>query len=807
MIKAVYGESVYFMLRAIAATCTNTIDVIECNTQVNATQISEQVKNNPVILPWCTVAYDLDPENRTFQIHGKGGQIYTHTFDMLNTMPGDLHVKIGLFAATQEEIATLEKTIISFFAEPKELTVTDFPGYNGSFITKLGINPKEETERKVFPSKADSGRQVYRTQINLIANRCVVPYLSVSQERIDGDINLQYQLIDRLYSLNVIYHFYCQFLDRADNFTADQLSYIRASINSIPAARGKIKAATHIPEAYNNMEYSKFLLAVMDSKNTSAADAVEKIRHTRNHTNTLHPAVRKQLIKDVKQALDIEQAIMEHTDTIRKLRTLRFEEVPPAPIQPEREDFTDYALQFPESHQQERERRKQTAALATEFNGFMGMRFPSPKESTLSERGEELYRNACVEYERNRKAYYETILPDYEKRKAEWEARRTECVEIIGLQLEEVQRQRLPHYEEIGFLPQIFQNLSSVSKVHQQLSTTNLPIQQILRDVDLLNARPGQIDALKMALELTAQIAEVKKQIDSVSAQSYAQRPTEPVKQDVPAPVYPAVKANAQFFTKENMAKSLFMGGPLGYYFTGHQDKIKEEEERIRNSPEYRQQCAAIDEEYRRKVALVEEQYRANLKQYHETILPLYEKGFSEWSRLHHNELASLKAELDRLEKELAAHYEVTKIVPVQYRGINALRYIHDVMSSSNYSIVQAIQNYDMAVQRQIEQQRFEEERRRADAAEYAAAAADRAEHASSDSYSYSSGGSYGGGIINSAIRRSKENQRRDREMRGEMYRQERMKKDYYNTPKCQRYGLSGKKSCAGCPIAHMCRH
>lgn len=109
MIKAVYGESVYFMLRAIAATCTNTIDVIECNTQVNATQISEQVKNNPVILPWCTVAYDLDPENRTFQIHGKGGQIYTHTFDMLNTMPGDLHVKIGLFAATQEEIATLEK--------------------------------------------------------------------------------------------------------------------------------------------------------------------------------------------------------------------------------------------------------------------------------------------------------------------------------------------------------------------------------------------------------------------------------------------------------------------------------------------------------------------------------------------------------------------------------------------------------------------------------------------------------------------------------------------------------------------------
>lgn len=62
-------------------------------------------------------------------------------------------------------------------------------------------------------------------------------------------------------------------------------------------------------------------------------------------------------------------------------------------------------------------------------------------------------------------------------------------------------------------------------------------------------------------------------------------------------------------------------------------------------------------------------------------------------------------------------------------------------------------------------------------------------------------------GIINSAIRRSQENAQRDREMREEMRRQEHMKKDYYNTHKCQRFGLHGKSSCAGCPIAHMCKH
>jgi len=62
-------------------------------------------------------------------------------------------------------------------------------------------------------------------------------------------------------------------------------------------------------------------------------------------------------------------------------------------------------------------------------------------------------------------------------------------------------------------------------------------------------------------------------------------------------------------------------------------------------------------------------------------------------------------------------------------------------------------------------------------------------------------------GLINSLIRNSEENRRREQEMREEMYRQERMKKDYYYTAKCQRSGLNGKSSCAGCPIAHMCKH
>lgn len=808
MIKAAYGESVYHMLRAVAAISATAPEVMECNTILDETQIFEKVKHSPFIIPWCSMAYLSDPINNTFTIRGKDGQVSTQAFDMQNTMLGNLRIKISLHAATQEQITILEKTVVSFFTEPKELTIVDFPGFNGNFTTSLAINAEEETQRKVFSSATEGdSSQVYRTQINLIANRCVAPYLPTSQEKIDNDFSLQYHLIDRLCALNTIYKYYCQYLDRTEDFTLEQVQYIRQVIKSIPAARERIKAELHITEAYNNKEYSKLLRTVMENKKISAACALERIRHTRHIENSTHPTVRKQLIRDVKKALDIEQEIKEQRDTLRKLQALQFESAPPRPKEPEKEDFTDLALRFPEAHQQARERRKQADEFASKYNGFMGMQFSAPQDVQLSAQGESLYRQALIDFEQQKKTYHDILLPEYENRKAEWQKTRAECLELVELQVNEAMRQRLPHYEEIGFLPPVFQNLHCLSLIHQQLSTTNLPIQQILHAVDPLSSRSGQISALKMALDLSITIAEVKKQLNHETKQTYTPRPIAPVKQEVPAPVYPEIKTGVQFFDKERLVNTLFGGGN---YFTERKKEVQAEEERIRNSPEYKQQCAAIDEEYRRKVAAAEEEYRIKLKQYHESVLPPYERGFAVWEKQHKEELASLKAELARLEKELTEHYEATKIIPAQYRRIDALRYIHDVMDSSNYSIAQAVHNYDMAVQRQIERERLEEEQRRADAeearrdAEYARQASQAAAESRD---SYSDGSSGGGGLINRAIRRSMENAKRDQEMREEMRRQERMKKDYYNTPKCQRYGLHGKKSCGGCPIAHMCKH
>ena len=322
--------------------------------------------------------------------------------------------------------------------------------------------------------------------------------------------------------------------------------------------------------------------------------------------------------------------------------------------------------------------------------------------------------------------------------------------------------------------------------------------------------RNEQIQAVKLALDLSIRIVQLREQIEYEAAQTYPQRPPAPVKQEVPPPVYPPIKTNIPLFTKERLAKSIFGGGS---FFSGHQQEVKAEEERIRNSPEYQQQCAAIDEAYQKRVAYAEEQYQANLKQYNEVILPRYEQGFAEWKKQHEEKLSAFETELAQSEAALAAHYETTNIVSAEYRTINALQFIYDGLTDPAYhfTLTQVVGFFDQAVQRRLEEERMEEERRREEE-EQAAWEEEEEERqaryaeAEYDDY-YSSGSSGGGGLINRSIRRSQENARRDREMREEMYRQERMKKDYYCTGQCPRSKLGGSsKSCSSCTLAPMCK-
>ena len=318
--------------------------------------------------------------------------------------------------------------------------------------------------------------------------------------------------------------------------------------------------------------------------------------------------------------------------------------------------------------------------------------------------------------------------------------------------------------------------------------------------------RKRLLEEIKKALDLSIQVASARQRLEGLSAQNFRAKPTPPVKQQIPQPQYPAINPQVPFWTAELIPALIFWPWIIIYYLGRYQTKIKEEAERIRNSPEYQQQCAAVDQAYQRRVLAAEEQYQAALQQYNEKILPQYEKDFAQWTQEHNAEVAALKAELDGLEQELDAHYEATRVVPVQYRRINALQYIYDCLKSSNYTVAEAINSYEQAIQRQIEAERLEEERRRAEAAERAAeaeeraawaaeeaaAAAERAQRAAAEN----SGSNNSGGILSEAKRRAEEKARRKRE------------KSLWGTGMCQ-YGKKDKDgwtiSCPRCPLYHEC--
>lgn len=61
-------------------------------------------------------------------------------------------------------------------------------------------------------------------------------------------------------------------------------------------------------------------------------------------------------------------------------------------------------------------------------------------------------------------------------------------------------------------------------------------------------------------------------------------------------------------------------------------------------------------------------------------------------------------------------------------------------------------------------------------------------------------------GIISSVVKRVRDGQRREFEIREEMYHQEKMKRDYFNTAKCPRARGGGAGKCASCTLAPVCK-
>lgn len=294
----------------------------------------------------------------------------------------------------------------------------------------------------------------------------------------------------------------------------------------------------------------------------------------------------------------------------------------------------------------------------------------------------------------------------------------------------------------------------------QQASTSKNPIE-----------RDELIKNIKIALDLEIAVDSCTSSLSRLRSMQYRDTPvvpTKPQKEYVPDSIY------------SSMTMDDYINAFVGMFSqNNNSSKRKEEQEK-----QLATKRASAEARYAQQVA----EYEQEVKDYYSVVLPQYQKEKAAWEDQHKIDIANMEKQQQQYRRDLAAHYEATKVVPMQYRKTDALRYIYDVMRSSNYTLAQSIENYEQAVRRQIEQERlrvqqatYEEQRRAADAEERAAWAAEDA-----------------AASAKRAERNSAQSER---------------KTDYYWSSNCQQRinARNGKvklfHACQGCRMAQFCSH
>lgn len=206
-----------------------------------------------------------------------------------------------------------------------------------------------------------------------------------------------------------------------------------------------------------------------------------------------------------------------------------------------------------------------------------------------------------------------------------------------------------------------------------------------------------EVANVKKALDLEIVIAEKEKQLARLKNETFRDAPAAPAKKVWKAQ-YPVVKSKltiSEFFKSLSVWEWLVGLCVWPYLVWQYFQKKKEDTERIRNSEAYKQQCAAIDRDIAEKQAKSDTEYEAALQNYNTVTIPQYQKELEAWKEQHQKQILETKSALSEARAALTEHYENTKILPMQYRKIETIQYIYDMISSSDYNVKQAIDLYD----------------------------------------------------------------------------------------------------------------
>lgn len=231
-----------------------------------------------------------------------------------------------------------------------------------------------------------------------------------------------------------------------------------------------------------------------------------------------------------------------------------------------------------------------------------------------------------------------------------------------------------------------------------------------------------QVEVVKQALDLETQIQVLEQFLPEERAETYAEpEPQPPVRQEAhytEPPIRHGCKVNwllmlgpagitLALSTFSNSAflmwmfvLTLFVWVPV-YYFALYRKQKAATIEKIRNSAEYQQQCTAARMAANRQQDF-NEAYAKAKEEYDSVLLPRYQTARSAWEAEHQAQIRKEEQELAQAKKELAALYGETRIVPAQYRRVDALQYIYDMVSTSDYDVRQAIEYFDKSQQRAL---------------------------------------------------------------------------------------------------------
>lgn len=239
-----------------------------------------------------------------------------------------------------------------------------------------------------------------------------------------------------------------------------------------------------------------------------------------------------------------------------------------------------------------------------------------------------------------------------------------------------------------------------------------------------------QITALKTALDLEESIVDVQTKLRKLRKERFASKPDapqKPEKKTAKAPVHPKPKSDLKLIdhlkTVPIWLWIVLLWTGIGVFIMLIV-KIKEfkqmksdDTERIKNSDEYKEKCNALDREAAEAQAKYDEEYLCAINEYNKALdeyenitIPKYNNDLAEWETKHNEEIADVEKQLNEVRSALASHYDETRIIPIQYRKIDIIKYLYDMISTSDYDIKEAIDKYDQKVQRDLEAERLYEQ-------------------------------------------------------------------------------------------------